>query len=105
MKTEKKEIILRIQDLTVSYPNQPAPAVSGIRLSLARGEVVGIVGESGCGKTTLLKSIVSPQLHKLRIHSGEVFYQGEELLHCGENGGRSCWEMPSASSSRIPFPL
>lgn len=84
MKTEKKEIILRIQDLTVSYPNQPAPAVSGIRLSLARGEVVGIVGESGCGKTTLLKSIVSPQLHKLRIHSGEVFYQGEDLLHCGE---------------------
>lgn len=84
MEIKKKEMVLQIHDLTVFYPNQANPAVSGIQLSLARGEVVGIVGESGCGKTTLLKSIISPQLHKLRIHSGEVIFQEEDVLHCSE---------------------
>jgi oligopeptide transport system ATP-binding protein len=50
-------------------------AVDGVSFSIAKGETLGLVGESGCGKTTLGQCI-------LRFHkptSGEIHYQGEDL--------------------------
>lgn len=55
-------------------------AVDGISLSVRRGETVGLVGESGCGKSTAGRAILQPH----RPTSGEVCFEGRELTTLGE---------------------
>ncbi|WP_455833823.1 ABC transporter ATP-binding protein [Pseudarthrobacter siccitolerans] len=65
-------------DLTVRYPlgrGKWLEAVSGISFDLFEGETLGVVGESGCGKSTVGKAIV--QLHPPA--SGEVSFEGQDL--------------------------
>jgi iron(III) transport system ATP-binding protein len=48
---------LQIEQLAVSYPNSASPAVAGVSLGLAAGEIGVLIGPSGCGKTTLLRAV------------------------------------------------
>ncbi len=63
--------MLDVVGLRVSYGERPA--LQGVDLSVAAGEVVGLVGPNGCGKTTLLKAIT----RVLTWASGEVLLLGE----------------------------
>jgi len=78
------EAILEVEDLRLYYPirggllQRPVAwlkAVDGVSMSVNAGEVLGVVGESGCGKTSLVNAIL--QLEKLT--GGRVFFAGKEI--------------------------
>jgi osmoprotectant transport system ATP-binding protein len=52
-----ENVAIRLERLTKTYPGASRPAVSGLDLTMPRGELVALVGPSGCGKTTTLKMI------------------------------------------------
>ncbi len=72
------ETLLRIEDLVVEFPagrRMKVHAVSGISLDVKKGETLGLVGESGCGKSTTGRAIM--QLP--RPTSGKVIFDGQDL--------------------------
>ena len=75
--------LLAVRGLRVDFTTDrgPAQVLDGINLDIATGEVVGLVGESGCGKTTLARAILGilPE-GAARIRGGEVRFQGTDLL-------------------------
>lgn len=83
MKEEKDKKMLNIRGLTVEYhtDEQVVHAVNSLDLDIHYGESLGLVGETGAGKTTTALSIL--QLVSApagRITAGEIWFEGEELL-------------------------
>jgi len=74
--------ILEVKNLTVHYEISPAPvrAVEGVTFNVKSSEIFGIVGESGCGKSTLASSIVRLLRPPGRIISGEIMFEGIDIL-------------------------
>jgi peptide/nickel transport system ATP-binding protein len=76
---DSPDVLLRIEDLVVEFPvgrtGLKVNAVSGISLDVLKGETLGLVGESGCGKSTTGRAIM--QLP--RPTSGSVQFEGKEL--------------------------
>ena len=79
--------LLSVRDLTVSYatPTGPIRAVDGVTFDIARGETVGVVGESGCGKTTTALAIIALLGGGGRIESGHVLFDGRDLAALPES--------------------
>ena len=79
---------LEVKDLVVEYTQnkQIVHAVNGVSLSLEKGKTLGLVGETGAGKTTIAKSImrILPDI-AAHIRGGEVWLNGENLLEKSEN--------------------
>ena len=79
----EKDIVLEVKDLHTYFFNRRGvtKAVDGVSFSVREGETLGIVGESGCGKTmtalSLLRLIPKPAA---RIVSGEILLDGEDLV-------------------------
>ena len=73
--------ILEVRDLKVEYstPAGPAQAVNGVSFDLARGEFLAIVGESGCGKSTMLFSIAQLLTYPAETVGGSVKFDGVDL--------------------------
>lgn len=81
-----EEKLLSIRDLHTGFRFQDEyfDAVDGVDLDLYRNEFLAIVGESGCGKSTIATSIVGLHDPNYTRVSGEINYMGENLLHYSE---------------------
>jgi len=73
--------VLQVRDLRVTYRTQggDVPAVRGVDLDVARGEVLGLAGESGCGKSTIAGAILRLLPPRTKIE-GAVSLDGENVL-------------------------
>ncbi|OYR55654.1 ABC transporter ATP-binding protein [Halorubrum halodurans] len=86
---------LEVEDLEVYYETEegPAQAVDGVSFELEQGENLGIVGESGCGKTTLAKAIIGILPDAGYINNGSINFQGDDLTELSEPERRRLkWE-------------
>ncbi len=82
--------LLEVQDLHVWFDLQEGGelhAVQGVSLTVDKGERLGLVGESGCGKTTTVLAIMG-LLPQTASASGRVLVEGDDLLARGESSAR-----------------
>lgn len=79
--TDKKQL-LEIKNLQVNYAVQEGmlSAVNGVDLSIREGEIYALVGESGCGKSTIAYSVMGLLDRNRALPSGSISYKGEELV-------------------------
>ena len=77
-----RDALLRVRNLRVEYATNSGPveAVSGVDLALAQGEFLGVVGESGCGKSTMLFGIAQLLNPPASVTGGEVWFKGENMV-------------------------
>ena len=78
--------VLDIRDLSIRFATDygPVHAVRGVSFSVPRNKVVGVVGESGCGKTTVISAAMGMLANNADIMSGEVIFEGRNLLGLSE---------------------
>ena len=78
-KTDDNDIIMSVKGLSYVYPGSDTKALDDVSIDIRRGEVLGIVGESGCGKTTLIS------------HMNAIFrpHEGDVIIHT-KDGELSC---------------
>lgn len=78
--------LLELKNLTTVFPTRRGLvyAVADVSLSLAPGERLGVVGESGCGKSVTMLSILRLISAPGRIVSGQILFQGRDLLKLSE---------------------
>ena len=75
---DRDDVLLRVKDLVVQFPagrRRVVHAVSEVSFDVVAGETLGIVGESGCGKSTVARAII----RLVDIASGEVRFDGQDL--------------------------
>lgn len=81
LSTTESDAVLEARDLTVSYSprgqTKVVRAVDGVNLSLGHGEILALVGESGCGKTTLARTLLGLE----RPVGGEIRHNGKGLRY------------------------
>ena len=75
--------LLEIRDLTLHYETAKGmvQAVDKVSFSLDKGESMGLVGESGCGKSSVAMSIMKLMPSNAIVKGGEVLFKGENILH------------------------
>ena len=82
----QEEYLLQVKNLKKYFPMNKSflkknqtflKAVDGISFNLKRGKTVGIVGESGCGKTTMGRTV----LRLYDVTDGEILFEGKDIAH------------------------
>ena len=88
--SKDKSLLLSIEHLQVAYPCRHGTfyAVKDLSLNLHRGEILGVVGESGAGKSTVGNAIAELLTPPGVIESGEVFLDGTKITHLGKESMR-----------------
>ncbi len=97
MQQARSAPILKVQDLAIAYETRKGDvqAVRNVSFDIRRGETLGIVGESGCGKSTVAFGIVNFLGRTGRITNGRIVFQGQDLV------GRSEEELRRLRGDRI----
>lgn len=82
-----QEIVLEVKNLKIYYetPKGDVKAVNGIDFNLYKGEILGLVGESGCGKSTAAMGVLQLIVPPGRIVEGEILLDGQNLLGLNEH--------------------
>ena len=76
MVSAMQDVLLSVENLSVDYPGHPPKrAVDDASFTVARGACVGIVGGSGCGKTTIARTIIGLE----RPSAGRIVFEGEPI--------------------------
>jgi peptide/nickel transport system ATP-binding protein/oligopeptide transport system ATP-binding protein len=92
--------VLEVNNLRTYYytARRIVPAVDGVDFSLNKGEALGIVGESGCGKTTVARSVIGLfDRNYTRIESGKIHFEGLNLTSLSQE------ELEKIRGKRISF--
>ena len=78
----ERELLLELRQLVVDYevPGKRVRAVDHIDLQIHAGEIFGLAGESGCGKSTTGNAILQILREPARVSGGEILFRGENLL-------------------------
>lgn len=79
--------VLAVKNLSVSFYRESGEieAVKNVSFSLRPGEILVIMGDTGCGKSVLCKSIVKLLPDIAKIKTGQIFFQGKEITNYSEN--------------------
>lgn len=78
-----RELILDVRNLSTTFRTERGPlkAIDGIDFQVYKGEILGIVGESGCGKSVTSQSVMRLYDEKYTAsYQGEVFLEGKDLM-------------------------
>ena len=75
------ETLLSVRDLKVSYQvgKGSIDAVDGASFDVPRGSIVGLVGESGCGKTTVARALTRVIADNASITGGQILFDGQDI--------------------------
>ncbi|HXC26512.1 MAG TPA: ABC transporter ATP-binding protein [Stellaceae bacterium] len=81
------DAILAVNDLRLSIKGDEGVAkiLDHIDFTLRRGRILGVVGESGCGKSTIIRAIIGILPPGARVEAGAILFDGEDLLGLGEH--------------------
>ncbi|MEI6470844.1 MAG: ATP-binding cassette domain-containing protein, partial [Betaproteobacteria bacterium] len=79
--------LLCVKDLSVSIhtPNGNAYILHQVSFEIKQGEVLGLIGESGCGKSTVIKSILGLLPGNASVSQGQIIFKGQDLLKLNES--------------------
>ncbi|MDY7102232.1 MAG: oligopeptide/dipeptide ABC transporter ATP-binding protein [Actinomycetota bacterium] len=97
------DVLLRVEDLTVEFPaggKRVVHAVSGISFDIARGETLGLVGESGCGKSTTGRAILqlpAPTSGRVALGSVDLTSLSSNDLRASRTGIQMIFQDPISS--------
>ena len=81
--------MLSVREISITYGENPVPAVADFSLEMKRGEIVSIVGESGSGKTSLVRAILGCLPGGGRVSQGEILFEGRALSGLGPEEWRN----------------
>ena len=80
-----ENIILSVQNLQIKNSKNNEILIDDVSLSLEKGEILGLIGQSGSGKTILAQSLINWVNLPLKITSGKVNYGGADILKLNKN--------------------
>jgi len=83
----EKELLVQIRNLSVEYKTRlgQVSAVDEVSFDIYNGEILGLVGESGCGKSTMGKALMRMIQPPGKITGGQIIFQGEDIMTYDEN--------------------
>jgi peptide/nickel transport system ATP-binding protein len=78
--------LLEIRDLSVNYFTQHGvvKALNNVSLDVEPVQHLGVIGESGCGKTTLIRALTRVMPRNGKIAAGEIWFKGQDILQLSE---------------------
>jgi oligopeptide/dipeptide ABC transporter ATP-binding protein len=81
--SDQNDVLVQIRNLSVTYQTRmgSVSAVDDVSFDIKRGEILGLVGESGCGKSTMGKALMRMIASPGEISGGQIIFDGEDIMN------------------------